>query len=431
MWVQAATIMGTYQAVAGSAVASTPVTEPAPPILKADNQTNSASPADSTTETPLDQLIAQFLQARGITWDPADGTINGLPYSSYTNPLTTLYWVKNTVTLVQDLEQFAQLLATNPEAALCEPDAGQHHRVPRRASGGRRRDRGQFDDCCPSGRRCRSGGVGSQRGGADRPLALAAPRAAPASVPALPIAPVTASTPTVAAVAPSAPAPASATAPAASPATGTAPAATESAAHGCPRFGFPVRGCSRRWPAHRVRFRSQGQRRFKCAAESAGRVGRGCRSWSRSATYAEAAGSSRRIGTTMPTRQWITTSNRIGMHRRPTGWSRRRQRRITARDRWASPARCRRPVSRRPDWPRCPATISAAGRACRCCRTPGRRGDGQTHGGRRRQRGRSSLRCWPTVRRSGVICIRNPGVHYESEASDGYRVQRQDRTGYP
>jgi PPE-repeat protein len=115
MWIQAATIMGTYQAVAGSAVASAPVTEPAPPILKGDNQTNStASRADSTTETPLDQLIVQFLQARGITWDPADGTINGLPYSSYTNPLTTLYWVKNTVTLVQDLEQFAQLLATNP-----------------------------------------------------------------------------------------------------------------------------------------------------------------------------------------------------------------------------------------------------------------------------------------------------------------------------
>jgi len=115
MWIQAATTMGAYQAVAGSVVAATPVTEPAPPILKADNQT---SPAAATTETPLDQLIVQFLQARGITWDPTAGTINGLPYSAYTNPLTTLYWVKNTVTLVQDLENFAQLLATNPEAAL-------------------------------------------------------------------------------------------------------------------------------------------------------------------------------------------------------------------------------------------------------------------------------------------------------------------------
>jgi PPE-repeat protein len=119
MWVQAATTMSTYQAVAGSAVAATPLTDPAPPILKSDAQTeSSASPADTTTETPLDQLIVQFLQARGITWDPTDGTINGMPYSVYTNPLTELYWVKNTVTLVQSVEQFAQLLETNPEAAL-------------------------------------------------------------------------------------------------------------------------------------------------------------------------------------------------------------------------------------------------------------------------------------------------------------------------
>src|SRR5947209_19656025 len=89
MWIQAATTMGTYQAVAGSAVAATPITEPAPPILKGDNHT-AASPADSSTETPLEQLIVEFLQARGITWDPTAGTINGLPYSSYTNPLTTL-----------------------------------------------------------------------------------------------------------------------------------------------------------------------------------------------------------------------------------------------------------------------------------------------------------------------------------------------------
>src|ERR1700728_3010801 len=119
MWVQAATTMSTYQAVAGSAVAATPLTDPAPPILKSDARTeSSASAADTTTETPLDQLIVQFLQAGGIAWDPTDGTINGMPYSVYTNPLTELYWVKNTVTLVQSVEQFAQLLETNPEAAL-------------------------------------------------------------------------------------------------------------------------------------------------------------------------------------------------------------------------------------------------------------------------------------------------------------------------
>ena len=119
MWVQAATTMATYQAVAGSAVAATPLTDPAPPILKSDAQTNSSAlPADSTTETPLDQLIGQLLQDAGITWDPTDGTINGLPYTSYSNPVTLLYWVRNLVTLVQSVEQFAELLETNPEAAL-------------------------------------------------------------------------------------------------------------------------------------------------------------------------------------------------------------------------------------------------------------------------------------------------------------------------
>ena len=119
MWIQSATIMGTYQAVASSAVASTPQTEAAPVILKSDSQSSSsASSADSTAETSLDQLIAQLLQDAGITWDPVDGTINGLPYSAYSNPLTLLYWVKNLVTLVQSVEQFGELLATNPEAAL-------------------------------------------------------------------------------------------------------------------------------------------------------------------------------------------------------------------------------------------------------------------------------------------------------------------------
>jgi PPE-repeat protein len=225
MWIQAATIMGTYQAVAGSAVASTPVTEPAPPILKADNQTNStASPADSTTETPLDQLIVQFLQARGITWDPADGTINGLPYSSYTNPLTLLYWVKNTVTLVQDLEQFAQLLATNPEAALSSLTPANivaflvAHPVVAAAI-----TASSTTAVLPAAAAAAVASVASVAGLIDpsffNPLV---PPLAP--LPALPIAPVSASTPTVAAVAHSAPAPAAPAAPAASSAPGTAPA---------------------------------------------------------------------------------------------------------------------------------------------------------------------------------------------------------------
>ncbi|WIM87562.1 PPE family protein [Candidatus Mycobacterium wuenschmannii] len=237
MWVQAAATMGTYQAVADSAVAATPVTELAPPILKADNSTSpTASPA-SATETPLDQLIVQFLQARGITWDPTAGTIDGLPYSAYTNPLTTLYWVKNTVTLVQELETFAQLLATNPAAALASLTPANiiaflvAHPVVAAA-------------------------VAASSTTAVLPAAAAAAVASVAAVVALidpslfqpfvpplppiatlPIAPVIASAPLAAAtVAPTAPAPSAPAAPAASTATGTAPAPTPTppptAAHG-------------------------------------------------------------------------------------------------------------------------------------------------------------------------------------------------------
>jgi PPE-repeat protein len=240
MWIQAATIMGTYQAVAGSAVASTPVTDPAPPILKADNQTKStASPADSTTETPLDQLIVQFLQARGITWDPADGTIDGLPYSSYTNPLTTLYWVKNIVTLVQDLEQFAQLLATNPEAALASLTPANiiaflvaHPLVAAAIAAS------SATAVLPAAAAAAVASVASVAGLIDPSLFQPLVPPLPA-LPALPVAPVPASTPTVAAAAHSAPVSTSATAPAASPTSGTAPAPPSPPSTGAHGLAFP------------------------------------------------------------------------------------------------------------------------------------------------------------------------------------------------
>jgi PPE-repeat protein len=239
MWIQAATTMGAYEAVADSAVAATPVTEPAPPILKADNQAT-ASPADSTTETPLDQLIVQFLQARGITWDPTAGTINGLPYSTYTNPLTTLYWVKNTVTLVQDLENFAQLLATNPEAALASLTPANiiaflvAHPVVAAAIAA-----SSATAVLPAAAAAAVASVAAVAGLIDP--SLLQPFIPPMTpIAALPLAPVATSTPlAVATAAPAPPAPASATAPSASPATGTAPAPPSPPPTGVHGLAFP------------------------------------------------------------------------------------------------------------------------------------------------------------------------------------------------
>lgn len=235
MWIQAAATMGTYQAVAGSAVAATPVTELAPPILKADSQTDStASPA--ATETPLDQIIVQFLQARGITWDPSAGTINGLPYSAYTDPLTQLYWVKNTVTLVQELETFAQLLATNPQAALASLTPANiiaflvaHPMVAAAVAAS------STLTTLPAAAAAAVASVAAVVGLIDP--SLFQPFLPPLPpIAALPIAPVIASTPLAAAtVAPTAPAPSVSAAPAPSAAGGSAPASPTpppAAAHG-------------------------------------------------------------------------------------------------------------------------------------------------------------------------------------------------------
>jgi PPE-repeat protein len=239
MWIQAATTMGAYQAVAGSAVAATPITEPAPPILKADSQT-AASPADSATETPLDQLIVQFLQARGITWDPTAGTINGLPYSTYTNPLTTLYWVKNTVTLVQDLENFAQLLATNPEAALASLTPANiiaflvAHPVVAAAIAA-----SSMTAVLPAAAAAAVASVAAVAGLIDPSLLQPFMPPLP-PIAALPLAPVAASTPmAVATAAPAAPAPTSGAAPAAGTATGTAPAPPSPPPAGVHGLAFP------------------------------------------------------------------------------------------------------------------------------------------------------------------------------------------------
>jgi PPE-repeat protein len=151
MWVQAATTMSTYQAVADTAVTATPATDAAPPILKSNSTAQAAEsgdPAsginadnplgipqwlqqflqqlgigdsqlahDPTVDTPFDNLIAQWLQNFGYTWDPAQGTLNGATYDTYVNPGEASFWVARSLELTEDFQYFGQLLQTNPVQA--------------------------------------------------------------------------------------------------------------------------------------------------------------------------------------------------------------------------------------------------------------------------------------------------------------------------
>ena len=147
MWVQAATTMSTYQAVAGTAAATTPSTDPAPTIQKSDAQTQSSSTVQLSGDNPLglpqwlqnflnqlgigdtqiahdpkldywfDTDISNFLQNFGINWNPAAGTVNGATYDSYADPSQAIYYVVRALEVFEDLQQFGTDLVTNPVGA--------------------------------------------------------------------------------------------------------------------------------------------------------------------------------------------------------------------------------------------------------------------------------------------------------------------------
>src|SRR5271155_3130521 len=151
MWVQAAATMSTYQAVAGTAVAATPATDAAPPILKSNSTAQAAESGDPYSglsgDNPLglpqwlqnflkefgidntltahdpkldyffDNWVADFLQNFGVTWDPAAGTVNGATYDSYANPAVGLFWLVRALELFEDAQQFGTYLVQNPVVA--------------------------------------------------------------------------------------------------------------------------------------------------------------------------------------------------------------------------------------------------------------------------------------------------------------------------
>ncbi|WIM90201.1 PPE family protein [Candidatus Mycobacterium wuenschmannii] len=135
MWVQAATTMTTYQAVADAAVAAAPLTDEPPPILRADatdphdhdhddhddgehhGDEDDHHDHEHGFDSPLNQFVAEILRLGGINWDPAEGTLNGLPFEDYASPSDPLWWTARSLELFSDFQQFGNLLAENPTAA--------------------------------------------------------------------------------------------------------------------------------------------------------------------------------------------------------------------------------------------------------------------------------------------------------------------------
>jgi len=148
MWIQAATVMGTYQTVSSAALASTPATTSAPPIVKSEAAAKPALSVDQLSgDNPLglpqwlqqflkqfgvsntltahdprldyffDNWVADFLQKFGVTWDPAAGTVNGATYDSYTNAGMPIFWLVRALELFEDAQQFGTYLVTNPVEA--------------------------------------------------------------------------------------------------------------------------------------------------------------------------------------------------------------------------------------------------------------------------------------------------------------------------
>lgn len=68
----------------------------------------------------MDDFIAEILKiitGGRVIWDPEAGTVNGLPYDAYTNPGTLMWWIARSLELLQDFQEFAKLLFTNPVKA--------------------------------------------------------------------------------------------------------------------------------------------------------------------------------------------------------------------------------------------------------------------------------------------------------------------------
>jgi PPE-repeat protein len=115
MWIQAATVMGTYEAVSGAAVASTPTTTPAPQIVKS----NAAAASSDPSSTLNLGSILNNLNIYNIATDIDNFIFNAVP--SPLNQLIgdPLLWLQSPAAL-QQLIQFINTVpaGTTPSSGL-------------------------------------------------------------------------------------------------------------------------------------------------------------------------------------------------------------------------------------------------------------------------------------------------------------------------
>ena len=128
-------------------MASTPQTDPAPPILKSNAQTQSSistGPPGNPLNLPpgvvnflgklgignsqlahdpridlfFDNWVAAYLKNFGVNWNPAQGTVDGATYDTYVNPGQPIFWVVRSLELFEDFQQFGVDLVHNPVQAV-------------------------------------------------------------------------------------------------------------------------------------------------------------------------------------------------------------------------------------------------------------------------------------------------------------------------
>ncbi|WP_250149361.1 PPE domain-containing protein [Mycolicibacter acidiphilus] len=143
MWVQAATVMGTYAGSSAAAVGAVTQPGPAPHVVKSESTGQAAEDGDNPLGLPqwlVDQLehlgignsqlahdptvsnsltsfVADVLKNFGLNWDPSAGTLNGLTYDAYQNAFQPMWWVARSLELFEDGLYFVQQLGHNPVAA--------------------------------------------------------------------------------------------------------------------------------------------------------------------------------------------------------------------------------------------------------------------------------------------------------------------------